>query len=49
MPLLPTTPLTQSIPRFSKEQETQILEQQMTVLQSQLDAVKNRLTELSKE
>ena len=37
------------IPRFTKEQETQILEQQRTMLQAQLDAIKNRLTELTKE
>lgn len=48
-PILPITPLTSSIPRFPKEQETQILEQQMTMLQAQLDAVKNHLTELAKE
>lgn len=37
------------IPRFTKEQETQILEQQRTMLQAQLDTIKNRLTELTKE
>jgi hypothetical protein len=40
---------TPNLPRFTKEQETQLLEQQRTTLQSQLDAIKNRLTELTKE
>jgi hypothetical protein len=42
-------PFTPFIPQFTKEQETQILEQQMSTLQAQLDAIKNRLTELTKE
>jgi hypothetical protein len=42
-------PLTPFIPRFTKEQETQLLEQQMATLQAQLDAIKNRLTELTQE
>ena len=42
----PTVPFT---PQFSVEQEKQILEQQMNALQSQLDIIKKRLTELSKE
>ena len=45
----PAPPFTPLIPRFTKEQETQILKQQMTVLQAQLDAIKNRLTEITKE
>ena len=45
----PVPPFTPLIPRFTKEQETQILKQQMTVLQAQLDAIKNRLTEITKE
>ena len=43
-----TTPIP-FIPQLSKEQETQILEHQITVLQAQLDAAKNRINELMKE
>ena len=48
-PVPPQVLPTPIIPRFTKEQETQLLEQQKTMLQSQLDAIKNRLTELTKE
>jgi hypothetical protein len=34
-------------PALTKEQETQWLEQQMTFLQSQLNAIKKRLDDLS--
>ena len=43
------TPFTPLIPRFTKEQEIQILKQQLTALQALLDTIKNRLTELAKE
>jgi hypothetical protein len=36
-------------PQFTVEQEKQLLEQQMNGLQSQLDIIKKRLEELSKE
>jgi len=42
-PTIPTMPFA---PTMSKEQEIPILEQQMTFLQSQLDAIKKRLEEL---
>jgi hypothetical protein len=45
-PIAPAMPI---IPQVTKEQETQMLEQHMTILQAQLDAVKNRLTELATE
>jgi prefoldin subunit 5 len=34
---------------FTKEQETQMLQQQMKALESQLDAIRNRMQELKKE
>lgn len=43
---MPPTPI---IPAFTKEQETQMLEQQMKMLQTQLGAVTNRLTELAED
>ena len=48
-PALSIAPFTPFAPRFTKEQETQMLEQQLTTLQAQLDAIKNRLAELTKE
>jgi len=36
-------------PQFTVEQEKQILEQQMNAVQGQLDIIKKRLEELSKE
>jgi len=35
-------------PTLTKEQETQLLEHQMTFLQAQLNAIKKRLDEVSK-
>jgi hypothetical protein len=43
--MVPTTPFA---PALTEEQETQMLEQQMNFLQSQLDTKKKRLEELSK-
>jgi hypothetical protein len=36
------------VPTFTKEQERQMLEQQMKNLEAQLDAVRKRLEELSR-
>jgi hypothetical protein len=43
----PIPPLMPVTPNLTKEQETVILERQMNALQSQLDAIKNRLSELA--
>jgi hypothetical protein len=44
----PTTPATPFAPTYTKDQEKQMLEQQMEILKAQLDAIKKRLEELSK-
>ncbi len=45
----PTVPVTPFVPpTLTKEQETQMLEQQMAALESQLDAIRKRLKELGK-
>lgn len=43
--MVPATPF---MPALTKEQEVQVLEQQMGFLQSRLDAIKNRLEELGR-
>jgi hypothetical protein len=43
--MIPTAPFA---PALTKEQETKMLEQQTIFLQSQLDAIKKRLEELTK-
>lgn len=45
-PTVPVTPF--APPTLTMEQETQMLEQQMAALASQLDAIKKRLKELGK-
>ena len=45
----PTVPVTPFVPpTLTREQETQMLEQQMAALASQLDAIRKRLKELGK-
>jgi hypothetical protein len=43
--MVPATPF---MPALTKEQEVQVLEQQMGFLQSRLDAIKKRLEELGR-
>jgi len=44
----PTTPVTPFAPTLTKEQEKQMLEQQVKAFEAQLDAIRKRLEELSK-
>jgi hypothetical protein len=46
----PTTPVPTApyAPVFTKDQEKQVLEQQVKALEAQLDAIKKRLDELSR-
>ena len=48
-PALSIAPFTPFVPRFTKEQEIQMLVQQLTTLQAQLDTINNRLAELTKK
>ena len=47
-PRAPTVPAMPFAPTLTKEQERQMLEQQVTALEAQLDAMRKRLEELSK-
>ena len=47
-PIVPTVPATPFVPAFTKEQERQMLEQQVKALEAQLDAIRKRLEELSR-
>jgi hypothetical protein len=45
---LPTVPATPIMPTLPKEQEKQMLEQQLRFVEAHLDAIRKRLEELSK-
>jgi len=45
----PTVPVTPFMPTLTKDQEKQMLEQQVKALEPQLDAIRKRLEELKKE